>query len=76
MCTSASKAEYTYPYPYIQVCLQKHMACDRDVVDLVGNVLEDGVAIGEAAYGAEVDLGNAAQYGRGTGEVQGAHVHG
>ena len=52
------------------------MACNGDVVDLVGDVLEDGTAGGEVAPGAEVDLGDAARYSGGMGEARGAHAHG
>jgi hypothetical protein len=51
--------------PHVQVHLQECAACDGDVVDVVGNVLEDGAAGGEVARGAEVDLGDAARYGGG-----------
>jgi hypothetical protein len=62
--------------PHVQVRLQERAACDGDVVDLVGNVLEDGAAGDEVKCGAEVDLGDAARYGGGVGEARGAHAHG
>ena len=62
--------------PHVQVRLQERAACDGDVVDLVGDVLEDGAAGGEVARGAKADLGDAARYGGGTGEARGAHAHG
>jgi len=45
-------------------------------VDLVSNVLKDGVAVSKVAHGAEVNLGNAAWYSGGAGEARGAHAHG
>ncbi len=56
--------------------VQERAACDGNVVDVVGDVLKDGAAGGEVARGAEVDLGDAARYGGGMGEAQGAHAHG
>ncbi len=45
-------------------------------MDVVSDVLEDGAAGGKVVHSAEVDLGDAARYGRGMGEVRGAHAHG
>jgi len=54
--------------------VQERAACDGDVVDVVGDVLKDGAAGGEVVR-AKVNLGDAAQYGEGTGEARGAHAH-
>jgi hypothetical protein len=75
----SSKAERSHLVilrPHIQISLQECSAGDRNVVYLVGDTLEDGVACGEVVRRAEADLGDAARYGGRTEEARSPHAHG